>query len=367
MTFLSPSVWLLLLLPLAVLAFCRTLFGRRRPAVAYSDVSRLRAAGGGVVASLRWIVPTLRMLGLALLIVCLARPVRPDEQVRTFVEGIAIELVVDRSASMLALDFELDDRPSDRLNAVKRVVRSFVGGSDEGETPLAGRSEDLIGLVVFARHADAVCPLTLDHDHLLAALDATEPATQRGEDGTAIGEGIALGVERLRDATSRTRPDESRRIQSKVMILLTDGENNAGSIDPREAAKLAASTGVRIHTIGAGSRGIAPFPAGIQDGRIVYERRRVSFDEEILKEIAESTGGRYFRATDTDSLREIYSEIDRLEKTRSEQTRSVLYADFAVQKLSLAGIDFPPLLLVVLAILSLETLLAVTRFRTLPG
>jgi Ca-activated chloride channel family protein len=274
---------------------------------------------------------------------------------------VAIMLVVDRSGSMQAMDFIVDGKRVDRLAAVKDVVKDFVRGDDS----LSGRPDDLLGLVLFARYADSACPLTLDHDHLLAALDAARPATERGEDGTAIGEGIALAVERLRDAASRSGPDAQRRIKSRAIVLLTDGENNAGEIDPIAAAELAASTGIRIYAIGAGTRGMAPFPVDFM-GRTTMRQMAVTIDEKTLTKIAEITDGRYFRATDTDSLREIYAEIDTLEKTRSDQRRSVLFTELPVESVHWRGWTIPPLLLPLALLLLVELALAWTRLRTLP-
>ncbi|MFO0874822.1 MAG: VWA domain-containing protein [Phycisphaerales bacterium] len=338
MTFHSPSIWLLLLLPLALLAWARWASPRRRATMAFSDLAPVRASGRGLAARLWWIVPTLRALAVALLVVCLARPIKADEQVRVDVEGVAIVLVVDRSGSMQALDFVLDGKRVDRLAAVKDVVRDFMHGDGK---ELAGRPDDLVGLVVFARNADALCPLTLDHDHLLAALDGVRPATVRGEDGTAIGDGLALAVERLRDATSRAGADAARRIRSKVIVLLTDGENNSGEIEPMVAAQLAASAGIKVYAIGTGTRGMAPFPVEMM-GQRVLQQMPVSIDEPTLTKIAESTGGRYFRATDTQSLRNIYTEIDSLEKSRNDDRRTVLFTDLAVEPLAAAVGRFLP-------------------------
>jgi Ca-activated chloride channel family protein len=361
MSFHHPSIWLLLLLPLALLAWARWLLPRLRAHVSYSDTSLARAAGGSLAQRLRWLVPTLRTLVLVGLIVALARPIKADEQVRVQVEGVAIMLVVDRSGSMRAQDFVVDGERTDRLTAVKDVVRDFV----EGDGTLPGRPDDLLGLVSFARFADTICPLTLDHDHLLAALDAVRPANERGEDGTAIGEGLALAVERLRDVGSRATPDAQHRIKSKVIVLLTDGENNAGEIEPITAAELAASSGVRVYTIGTGTRGLAPFPVEVL-GRTVMQMQPVSIDEKALTRIAEVTGGRYFRATDTASLREIYQEIDALEKTRSDQRRTVLFTELAVEPVRWHGWSIPPLLLPVAILLLIELTLGWTRLRTMP-
>jgi len=354
------STWWLLLLPLALLAWLPGL-RRRRPVITHAAGDALAATGGSWVARLRWLPPTLRMLGIAVLVVCIARPIKANERSRVFVEGVAIQSVIDRSGSMAALDFSLEAGRVDRLTAVKKVLTDFIQGDDD----LPGRPDDLIGLITFARYADTVSPLTLDHAHVAAAIDGVRIATERSEDGTAIGDAIALAVERLRELDDRA-DENGRRIKSRVIVLLTDGENNAGDIDPETAAEIADAFDVRIYTIGVGSDGVAAMPAQDPFGRQVMMRQRVSIDERTLTDVAERTGGRYFRATDTDSLRDIYAAIDELEKTETEQRRYRLYRDLAVSPLSLGEVTVPPLLLVALVLLGLEQLLVHTRFRTLP-
>ena len=356
----TGSAWWLLLLPLSLLAWVPSL-RRRRVVITHSSGNALAAAGESWVATLRWIPPTLRMLGVATLIVCIARPIKANERSRVFVEGVAIQSVIDRSGSMAALDFTLDAGRVDRLTAVKKVLTDFI----ECDGELAGRPDDLVGLITFAGFADTVSPLTLDHAHVASAIDGVRLATDRSEDGTAIGDAIALAVERLRELDDRA-DENGRRIKSRVIVLLTDGENNAGDIDPETAAEIAAAFDVRIYTISVGSEGVAPVPAQDPFGRQVMMRQRVSIDEETLTKVATATGGRYFRATDTDSLRDIYPAIDELEKTETEQRRYRLYRDLAVSPLTLGGVTLPPLLLVALLLLGVEQLLVHTRFRTLP-
>lgn len=354
------SAWWLLLLPLVLLVWLPML-RRRRATIVHAAGDGLVAAGRSVRSSLRWVPPTLRMLGLTALVVCIARPIKANERSRIFVEGVAIQSVVDRSGSMAALDFRLDAGQVDRLTAVKKVLTDFI----EGDDTLPGRPDDLIGLITFARYADTVSPLTLDHAHLADAIDGVRLATERSEDGTAIGDAIALAVERLRELDDRA--DESgRRIKSRVIVLLTDGENNAGDIDPDTAAEIARAFDVRIYTIGVGSDGVAPIPARDPFGRQLMMRQRVSIDEETLTRVAETTGGRYFRATDTDSLRDIYAAIDELEKTTTEQRRYRLYRDLAVSPLEIGPATIPPLLLIAFMLIAVEQLLTHTLFRTLP-
>lgn len=323
---------------------------------------------------LRWLPTALRSLAIVLVVVSLARPVQSDSHTQVHVEGIAIQVVVDRSSSMLAMDFTVNGEPVDRLTALKSVVRDFV----EGDKDLEGRPNDMIGVVSFARYADSVCPLTLSHDYLLDGVREVGVARSPQEDGTAIGDAVALGVERLKDVASRKpsgaeadrdsdgdAPRNAPQVKSRVMILLTDGENNAGDIDPLAAAELAQAYGIKLYTIGVGTRGKAPYPVTDVFGRTYYERVDVSIDEDLLKRMAETTGGQYFRATNTDSLRAIYAEIDALERTETESRRYLEYADFAVEPMRLAGLTVPPLLLLAFVLLGLDLFLASTRLRTL--
>ena len=353
------SIWWLLLLPAAILAWVP--WWRRRPTLRYSDTSLLDGVGRSWVERVRWIPAALRTIGLVLLIICIARPIKATERSQVFVEGVAIQSVIDRSGSMAALDFELEGGRVDRLTAVKKVLGAFI----EGDGDLTGRPDDLVGLISFAAFPDTVSPLTLDHGHVVDAMREVEIATRRNEDGTAIGDAIALAVERLRELDER-EDQRGRRIKSRVIVLLTDGENNAGDIDPRVASEIANAFDVRIYTIGVGSDGVAPIPGRDLFGRQVMARQRVSIDEETLAEIAEATGGRYFRARDTESLRGIYAEIDDLEKTSTEQRRYRIYRDLAVSGIDLGGVPVPPLVLIALLVLLAEQILTHTRFRMLP-
>lgn len=353
------SIWWLLLFPVAMLAWVP--FWRRRSTITYSDTSLLDGVGRSWVERLRWLPTAMRTLGILLLVVCIARPIKANERSQVFVEGVAIQSVIDRSGSMAALDFELEGGRVDRLTAVKRVLSAFIEGDDE----LTGRPDDLVGLISFAGFPDTVSPLTLDHGHVIDAMRQVKIATERREDGTAIGDAVALAVERLRELDER-EDQRGRRIKSRVIVLLTDGENNAGDIDPTVAAEIANAFDVKIYTIGVGSDGIAPIPGRDPFGRQVMAQQRVSIDEETLTEIAEATGGRYFRARDTESLRDIYAAIDELEKTSTEQRRYRVYRDLAVSDISLGGITLPPLALFALLVLLTEQVLRHTRFRVLP-
>jgi len=354
--------WVLFFLPLALLPWIHYLAPGRRPALAFSSIAPLRDAGATWAVRLRVLVPLLRTLALALLIGCCARPRQPNQLTRVDAEGIAIQLVVDRSGSMEAMDFSLGGRRVDRLSAVKRVVQDFVNGDDT----LEGRPNDLVGAIVFARFADSRCPLTLNHDFLVKTLEET-PIVSREEDGTAIGDGLSLGVERLRALEHVSGARLTSPVRSRIIILLTDGENNAGDIEPDKAAEMAAAFGIKVYTIGAGTRGMAPYPVTDPfSGQRVLRNMPVRIDENQLRRIADATGGRYFRATDTESLQKIYAEIDRLEKTRTEERRYMEYKEFATQWVSLGRWSCPPLLACVFALLIAERLAAETRLRTLP-
>jgi Ca-activated chloride channel homolog len=274
-------------------------------------------------------------------VVAIARPQWGVEAVQVQREGIAIAMVIDISSSMSAVDLTIGDEPSDRLEAVKTVFRDFVAGTGG----IAGREGDAIGMVTFARFADVITPPTHDHEALLALLDQVEIVALPSEDGTAIGDGIVRGIEMLRSAGSAAR----------VLILLTDGSNNAGEIEPLAAAQIASAMGIRIYAVGAGTRGTAMVPVPAAGGGITYLPTQVSIDEETLTQIAALTGGSYFRATDADTLRGVYAEIDRLEKT---QTVALTYQRYVEV--------FPLALAFALALLVVEIGLVSTRLRTVP-
>ncbi|OQX81746.1 MAG: aerotolerance regulator BatA [Candidatus Omnitrophica bacterium 4484_70.1] len=238
-----------------------------------------------------------RLVSLGFIIIALARPQLLSGEFKVHKEGIDIVLAVDVSTSMLAEDFQLGGHRVSRLEAVKNVVKDFI----------KGRENDRIGLVCFAGRAYVVSPLTLDHGWLMENLKRVRCGMI--EDGTAIGEGLASALNRLKDTKAK----------SKVVILLTDGRNNAGEISPPLAAEIANSLGIKVYTIGAGSKGLAPYPVKDFFGNTVYRPLKLDIDEETLKEIAERTGGKYFRATSTTALRQIYDKIDKMEKVPIEE------------------------------------------------
>jgi Ca-activated chloride channel family protein len=310
----------------------------RRPVIRFSSLASVRAAGGGVARRARLLLPVLRTAALASLIVAVARPQKADQSSQVFAEGIAIQMVVDTSGSMSDLDLSPRGKRLTRLDVVKEVFRRFVKGDDA----LPGRPNDLIGMVRFARYADSVCPLTLDHDSLLSVLDSAPIVRSREEDGTAIGDGLALAVERLKDLKRTTGTGQQLTITSRIAILLTDGENNFGAISPEQAGELAATYGIRVYTILAGT--------GRNAGAF-----RLPVDDADLKRIAEVTGGRFFQARDGASLARIYEEIDRLERTKVEERRFVRWGELSHWWLVAA-----------FACIGLQTLLDATRLRKIP-
>ena len=327
----SPLLLLLLALVPVLLHLLR--LRDREPAVRFPTLGPLRIAAPVSAARRRGLLTLLRLATLGLLIFAIARPQAGTAESQIRREGVDVVLAVDVSGSMLAEDFKLDDERTNRLEAVKTVVHDFV----------AARPTDRIGLVLFAARAYTQCPLTLDHGWLLTNLDRAEIGMI--EDGTAIGSGLASATNRLRASKAKSR----------FVILLTDGVNNAGRVTPQTAADAAKALGIRVYTIGAGTRGMAPYPAQDMFGNKVYRPVQVDIDEDTLTKIAETTGGRYFRATDTDSLREIYAEIDRSEKTVFEAPQFYDYRELYVW-----------LLLPALGLLLAEMTLGETVLRKLP-
>lgn len=297
--------------------------------IKYSDLRIVKRAARSNRQRYRFIVPTLRILAVILLVVAFARPRAGTEYQEVTSEGVDIMVALDVSSSMQAEDF----KPHNRLFVAKEEIKKFI----------ERRVNDRIGLVVFARYAFTQCPLTTDYGVLLNFVDQVDFGMV--EDGTAIGMAIATGVNRLRDSES----------ESKIMILLTDGDNNAGEIDPLTAANLAQALDIKIYTIGVGKSGNAMFPVNdpIFGKRYVYQPVRI--DEESLREIATRTGGKYYRARSGEELEEIYQLIDNLEKTEIEIAAHIQYREL-----------FPWFAYGGFALLILELLLANTYFRKLP-
>ena len=289
-TFANPWCLLLLLIIPAILAYY--FYNRKRltAEIRFSSTKVFQEMPKSYKHYLRYLPLALHMLALAALIIAIARPQKSDSWSNQTTEGIDIVMAVDISSSMLA-----EDLKPNRLRAAKKVATEFI----------SSRRNDNIGLVVFAGESFTQCPLTVNHAELINLLNGIESGMI--EDGTAIGSGLATAVNRIKDSKAK----------SKVIILLTDGSNNRGQIAPSTAGEIAKSFGIRVYTIGVGTRGMAPYPFQTPYG-VQYQDVEVDIDEESLKNIAETTGGEYFRATDTKSLSSIYKEIDKLEKTKIE-------------------------------------------------
>ena len=329
--FLQPEwFWLLAVLPFVI--FWR---GRRGPvaAVEYSSVGLAREVSRSTksrIGKWLWLLP---ILASALMIVALARPQRGHSRTEVTANGIDIVLGLDVSGSMQALDFQIEGQRLNRIAIVKSVVAKFI---DE-------RPNDRIGLIAFAGAPYLVSPLTLDHDWLQQNLERVNIGT--GDDGTAIGSAIAASVNRLRTTKAK----------SKVVILLTDGMNNTGKISPLAAAEAAKALGVKIYTIGVGARGKAPIPVKDEAGNMHLIMAKVDVDEKTLEQVANLTGGKFYRATDTDSLQQIYEQINRLETTAQTVQKFERYEEL-----------YPFALYPSLAILGFGFVLQQTRFRRLP-
>lgn len=291
-TFAYPVVlWLLLLLPLFVFLYYKK-FKNIEPSIVYSNVNLFEKRRRSWKEKFSDTPIFLRLIVFIVLIIALARPQSFSSGENVYTEGIDVVLVLDISGSMLAEDF----RPN-RMEAAKKITQEFI----------SGRTSDQIGLVIFSRDAFTQCPLTIDYAVLKNLLQ--EVKSGMIEDGTAIGNAIANGVNRLKDSKAK----------SKVMILLTDGVSNAGEVDPLTAADLAKNYGIRVYTIGIGTMGQAPYPFQTPFG-IRYQMVPVEIDEAVLRTIAQTTDGKYYRATGNKKLEEIYQAIDKLEKTKFEVT-----------------------------------------------
>jgi len=324
--------WFFLLLVLVPLLIYRH-FRRRHGTVRFSSVNDLKQISPSWALWARHGLLLLKCITVILLIIALARPQKGREETRVTTEGIDIMLAVDVSTSMRAEDFQIDGERHNRLYVVKEVMRDFI----------KGRQDDRIGIVAFAGRPYTLCPLTFDHGWLLQQLDRAEIGMI--EDRTAIGSAIAIATNRLRAYDAKSR----------LIILLTDGRNNTGQVDPATAADAASALNVKIHTIGAGTKGLAPVPYTDFLGNKVLRSMKVDIDDESLTEIAQKTGGEYFRATDTESLRQIYKKIDEMEKTKIEATGYLEYKEF-----------YPYFLISAIISFVIGIGLSNTRFRRLP-
>ena len=323
--------WLFLLLALIPFIVYRSI--KNRPATLhYSSLSSLKALRKKGTQLLAATPLVLRCLAIGLLVVALARPQEGRKSTEILSAGVDIILAIDTSASMQAMDFEKNHQPVDRLTVVKDVVSDFIDS----------REFDRIGMVVFGNEAFTQCPLTLDHDILHGFVRKLRIGV--AGDSTAIGSAIGISVKRLKDLKSK----------SKVIILLTDGRNNMGNITPFQAAQIADAFDIKIYTVGVGTKGKVPFQLNTPLGpQIMYQR--VELDEESLMKIADLTGGRYFRATDSNSLKQIYAQIDSLEKSEVKWVDHSEYREL-----------FPIFLIPALLLVITEMVLSQTRLRRVP-
>lgn len=332
-TFANKEVLLLLLLlvPYAIWYFLR--HRRREAAITISDTHAYRHIRPTLKLRLMHAPFVLRLITLALIILILARPQGKNSWKKSQVEGIDIMLAIDASTSMLAEDLQ-----PNRIEAAKAVATQFI----------SSRPNDNIGLTVFAAEAYTQCPMTTDHASLLSLLGHVScDLAMSGviEDGTAIGMGITNAVSRLKESKAK----------SKVIILLTDGSNNQGEISPLTAADIAATFGIRIYTIGVGTNGSAPFPYPLPGGGVHYVQVPCEIDVSTLQGIANATGGKFYRATSTSQLKQVYRDIDTLERTK-----------FSVRKYSKRYELYQPLAILALFTLLLEVLLRCTVYRRMP-
>ncbi|PKD44744.1 vWA domain-containing protein [Rhodohalobacter barkolensis] len=293
--------WLLLLIPLFIGYRFWMTFKKREATLTFSSLDKLKGVSAGYKTWLTWVTPLLQIAAFTLFITALARPQLQNTTVEQYAEGIDIVISLDISSSMMAEDIK-----PNRLIASKELAASFIDK----------RISDRIGINVFARESFTVVPPTLDYNLVKNMLETVDLGMVR--DGTAIGMGIATAINRLRESEA----------ESKVIILLTDGMNNAGEIDPITAGDIAASYDIRIYSIGIGSRGTAPYPVDDPIFGRRYQNVQVNIDEEMLTQISTQTGGKYWRATDTQEYEEIYEEIDQLEQSEIEE---VIYVDYEDQ------------------------------------
>lgn len=326
-TFKNPELLWLALVLIPLVAYYVFQQRKNRAEFRFSNVSAARVAEATLKAKLVHLPFALRCLAIALLVVVLARPQSTSSWQDVTAEGIDIVMALDISSSMLAEDFK-----PNRLEAAKKVAKNFI----------SNRPNDRLGLVVFAGESFTQCPLTTDHSVILNLFADVKSGML--EDGTAIGMGLATSVKRLKDSEAI----------SKVVILLTDGDNNSGNIAPATAAEIAKEFGIRVYTIGVGTRGTAPMPFTDPFGRTRYQDVEVKINEELLTRIADMTDGKYFRATDNESLEAVYTEIDELEKSKIDVT------EYRKRKE-----EFLPFALIALLLLGIELLLKQTVLRSI--
>lgn len=329
-TFLHPEFfWLFLVLPIAIAWYWFT--NKKQRATLKISSTKSFKGSATLIAKLQPLLFVLRMLALSAIIVALARPRSVDVSSKSrTTKGIDIVMAIDVSGSMLAKDLK-----PNRLEALKRVAAEFV----------EDRINDRIGLVVYAGESYTRTPVTSDKTVILQSLKTVEYDDSIIADGTGIGVGLATAINRIKDSKAKSR----------IIILLTDGVNNSGTIDPRMAADIAKEYGIKVYTIGIGTNGMAPFPyAKAPNGKFLYQNMKVEIDEKLMKEIAKTTDGKYFRATSNAKLKEIYTEINKLEKTEVEEKKYFNYDE-----------KYQPFVWLALFLLFVEVLLKNTIFKGL--
>ncbi len=358
------SAWALLLLLIIPVMGWLMLRRKRTAAVTFSSLNAIQNCPFSLRVRLRPVLVAARLICIALLIIAFARPRKGTVLSEISTEGVAIEIVVDHSGSM-GQEMDYQGEKLNRLETLKKVLADFIIGGKGG---LAGRGGDLLGFITFARYPDTVCPLVMSHNVLLEFLKNTDIVRLRNEDGTAIGDALALSAARLQKAEEEIQLRNRKlnkagiasanekadfKIKSKAIILLTDGQNNAGQYSPMQAAELAKKWGIKIYTVGIGSGQafttiqtmMGTFKMPVQD----------DLDEPLLKAIAETTGGFYGRAGDGDALHKIMEKIDKLEKTEVKQIQFTQYAE-----------KFGPWAFAAMAVLLFEILAGCTIFRKIP-
>ena len=328
-TFAHPWLLLLLIIIPLMIAWYLWKYHKQKPALQFSNISLFRGTRKTFRQRTRPILFALRLVAVAAIVLALARPQSKLSRQEIKVEGIDIVLAMDVSGSMLAEDFK-----PNRLEAAKKVAADFIDG----------RKNDRMGLVVFAGEAFTQVPLTIDHNVLLKQLSSLKSGMVK--DGTALGDGLATAINRIKDSEAK----------SKVIILLTDGINNQGSVDPQSAAEIAALFNIRLYTIGVGTQGLAPYPMRDPFGHVRYQNVPVELDEHLLTEMAQATrDGHYFRATNKKSLQQIFHQIDEMEKSKIDVTQYAQAKD-----------EYFPLIVIAAIALLLELLLSLLYYRTTP-
>jgi Ca-activated chloride channel family protein len=325
--FANPKfLWLLILIPVLI-AYSIFYLRKKSSQIIFPGINVFAGIQPTLKQRLRTLPLILKLIAFALIIVALARPQSSSSGQNVTTEGIDIIMALDISSSMLA-----EDLKPNRIEAAKKVAEEFI----------SSRPNDRVGLVVFGGESFTQCPLTTDHSVLKNLFNGIQSGMLA--DGTAIGEGLATAVNRIRSSTAK----------SKVIILLTDGVNNIGAISPETAGEIAKTFGIRVYTIGVGTLGMAPYPFKTPFG-IQYQNVEVQIDEPVLKKIAAETDGKYFRATNTSKLKEIYDSIDKLEKTKIDVTEFRKYTE-----------EFYPWVLAALLFLLLDVILRFTVFKSIP-